>query len=74
MVCRSPELAHRMRVAAERLLDVLDPDQRGSPTAPFNTPDHQEWTYLPGPRPGLAVAELDDRQRGAAVRACSRPG
>jgi hypothetical protein len=56
-----------MRVAAERLLDVLDPDQRRLATAPFDTPDHQEWTYLPGPRPGLAVAELTDSQRGAAV-------
>jgi hypothetical protein len=63
MVCRSPELVARMRVAAEALLDVLDPDQRQAACAPFDTPDHREWTYLPGPRPGLAVEGLTPTQQ-----------
>ena len=49
----------RTRVAAERLLDVLDPDERRQATASFDVPDHREWTYLPGPRPGLPVGGLD---------------
>jgi hypothetical protein len=48
-----------MRVAAEELLDALDPDERRQATAPFDVPDHRDWTYLPGPRPGLPVGGLD---------------
>jgi hypothetical protein len=63
MVCRSSSLAARMRSAAEALLDVLDPDQRRDATAPFDTADHREWTYLPGPRPGLALDQLTSQQQ-----------
>ncbi len=58
MVCRSAGLAREMRVAAEAFIDVLDPNQRGRATAPFDSSDFTEWTYLPGPRPGLAYAEM----------------
>lgn len=52
----------RMRDAAQRLLAALGPAQRAAATAAFDAPEHREWTYLPGRRPGLALGELDEAQ------------
>jgi hypothetical protein len=64
--------------AALNLLAKLEPLQREAITAPFDTPDHQQWTYLPGDRPGLTLAELSAEQRQLAMRlvelACSERG
>ena len=32
-----------------------------------HTPDHREWTYLPGSRAGLSLREMDDAQRRLAI-------
>lgn len=61
------ELVRRMRGAARAFLESLAPEQRSSATAPFSTPDHRDWTYLPGSRPGLALADMTDRQRELAM-------
>ncbi|MGW7568346.1 DUF3500 domain-containing protein [Streptomyces tendae] len=62
----SKDVASRMREAARALLAVLDPEQvrllRAVP-GPLDAPELREWTYLPGPRPGLSTEGLDDRQR-----------
>ena len=50
------------------LLAALGPEQHAAATAPFETPDHREWTYLPGPRAGLSLREMDDAQRELAMR------
>ena len=63
----SPATVSAMREAAGALLSALRPDQLASATAPFDTPDHRGWTYLPGPRPGLSLREMDDGQRGLAM-------
>jgi hypothetical protein len=60
-------VAVRMAAAAEAFLDSLDPDQRAAATARLDDPGFREWSYLPGPREGLALAEMDDAQRGAAL-------
>ena len=57
----------RMRAAAIAFLEALDEQQRGRARAPFDTPDHREWTYLPGPRPGVMLAELTVEQRELAM-------
>jgi hypothetical protein len=66
------------RDAARQLLAALTPDQRAKATAPFDTPDHREWTYLPGDRPGLTLAELTAEQEQHVHRllelACSERG
>lgn len=54
----SEALATRMRVAAARWRDTLDADARRAALAPLDTPDRREWTYLPGPRPGVALLDL----------------
>lgn len=64
---RAPATVARMAGAADEFLAALRAEQRAVATAPFDTPDHREWTYLPGPRPGLALAEMDDRQRDLAL-------
>jgi hypothetical protein len=57
-----------MARAAEDLLTALTPQQAAELTAPFDIPDHQRWTYLPGPRPGLRLGDLDPEQQAIALR------
>jgi hypothetical protein len=52
-----------LRAAARQFLDRLDAAGRAAAAAPFSTADRTEWTYLPGPRPGVAVGDLDDAAR-----------
>ncbi|MEV0122171.1 DUF3500 domain-containing protein [Streptomyces sp. NPDC050703] len=68
---RRPEAkgtAAAMREAAHALLAVLDPAQtrelRAGP-ARLDAPELRQWTYLPGPRPGLPTEALDARAREA---------
>ena len=59
-------------------LDDLDATQRAQATVDFDTPDHKVWTYLPGDRPGLKLADLTVEQREVALSlldlACSVDG
>lgn len=66
-VRRFPAVAERMVKAARAFLDTLEPDQVTAVRVPFDVDDHRVWRYLPGPRPGLALAELDGVQRTAAL-------
>jgi hypothetical protein len=52
-----------IRAAAVALLASLDEATRARVKARFDTPDHHEWTYLPGERPGVTLAELTAEQR-----------
>ena len=52
-----------LRAAARQFLDRLDAAGRAAAAAPFSTADRTVWTYLPGPRPGVAVGDLDDAAR-----------
>ena len=58
----------RFREAVLNLLGALTPEQRKKISAPFDTPDHKEWTYLPGDRPGLQLTELSAEQEGLVLR------
>ncbi|MFJ6071021.1 DUF3500 domain-containing protein [Streptomyces sp. NPDC093065] len=64
----SKDVASGMREAARALIAVLEPEQvrelRAAPDR-LDAPELREWTYLPGPRPGLPTEGLDDRQREA---------
>jgi hypothetical protein len=61
-------VVEQSREAALELLASLDLAQREKISAPFDTPDHQIWTYLPGDRPGLQLAELSAEQEALAMR------
>ena len=63
----SPSTAAAMREAAGAFLSALTQDQRARATASFDTPDHREWTYLPGSRPGLSLRDMDERQHRLAI-------
>jgi hypothetical protein len=71
-------VVEQTRKTALELLEALTPEQRAKATAPFDTPDHREWTYLPGERPGLQLTELTARQEQYVHRllqlACSERG
>ncbi|MGH3932070.1 MAG: DUF3500 domain-containing protein [Pseudonocardiaceae bacterium] len=57
-----------MTTAATALLTCLDDQQRASACHSFDTQVRRRWTYLPRPRPGVCLADLDRTQR----KACSR--
>lgn len=63
----APEAAARMRERATAFLSALRPEQHADATAPFDVADHREWTYLPGPRPGLSLADMTGEQRDLAM-------
>ncbi len=54
-----------LRAAAREFLDGLDTAGRHAALAPFGVDDRKVWTYLPGPRPGVAVGDLGDAARGS---------
>jgi hypothetical protein len=54
-----------LRATARRFLDALDGPGRVAAVADFDAADRKAWTYLPGPRPGVAVGEMSDAARGA---------
>lgn len=64
----SKHIASGMREAAHALLAALEPEQvrelRSGPGR-LDAPELREWTYLPGPRPGLSTEGLDAGQREA---------
>ncbi|MDX6281897.1 MAG: hypothetical protein QOH03_2968 [Kribbellaceae bacterium] len=61
-------VVEQSRDAAVELLAALSPELREKITAPFDTPDHQVWTYLPGDRPGVTLGELSADQRRLTMR------
>ncbi len=60
-------LVARMTAAAQDLLDSLDGALREQAVASFDIPDRRAWTYLPGPRPGLSLADMTQQQRDLAL-------
>ena len=62
------ETAKRMAESAARFLDRLTPQQRA--VAVINFSDAEErtnWHYIPRPRRGLAIKEMDESQRQLAL-------
>ena len=72
------EVTKRMAAAAQALLDALTPAQQAAATARLDIPDHRQWRYLPGDRPGLRLADLDGPRQALALRlldtGCSAQG
>lgn len=56
-----------MRAQAQAFLEALDETQRGQATYAFADEERFRWQYTPGPRGGLALADMDDRQRELAM-------
>src|SRR5690348_15877883 len=57
-----PDLAAAVRAALRALVDLTDTEQRRRVVYPFDGDLHKQWTYFPGPRPGLRLGDLSDEQ------------
>ena len=57
------EPTEALRTTARQFLDALNPAGRAAAVSPFAVDDRKVWTYLPGPRPGVAVGDLSDTAR-----------
>src|SRR5207253_816842 len=55
-----------MLAAAVELYGSLTDAQRGRAVLPFSSPERIAEVFTPGPRPGIPLRELDDRQRALA--------
>jgi hypothetical protein len=65
----SEQTAAAMRAAATELVAALDAEQRELACVPFgDAPTRTKITYLPRPRPGICLADLDRVGRKAAHR------
>lgn len=51
-------LATALRRAATAFLDSLSDPQRAQAVGPYADPERTNWTYIPGDRPGVRLAEL----------------
>ena len=57
----------QLTTAARAWLESLETEQREQAHGHLEVSDRKEWTYLPGPRPGLSLAEMDEAQRTLAL-------
>ena len=67
MTLGTQAVSDRIAAAVSRWLDSLDPAQRGRAVYPFGSTERFVWDYRPGPRGGLALADMTDPQRAAAL-------
>jgi len=71
-------VVEQTREAVLELLASLSPAQLDKIKAAFDTPDHKQWTYLPGAVPGLPLTELTPAQQQLVERlvaiGCSERG
>jgi len=59
--------AARIGDALTRWLDALDAAQRSRAVFPFDSAERFAWDYRPGTRRGLALADMTETQRAAAM-------
>jgi hypothetical protein len=57
---------NEMALSAERLLATLTGPQRAQATFPFDSPERLNWHFIPRPRKGLPIKEMDGAQRALA--------
>ncbi|MCH2161623.1 MAG: DUF3500 domain-containing protein [Phycisphaerales bacterium] len=50
---------------AVAFIETLDESQKQLAVRPINDPERLQWTFLPGPREGVRLADLDARQSRA---------
>ena len=58
--------ATKALAAARAFEAVLTPEQRAALHLEFASPEHASWAFVPGPRRGVALGDLDERGRKAA--------
>ncbi len=63
----SAAVVAQMADAAEAFLGTLDEAGRVAATGRLGGRDYRQWTYLPGPRPGLCLADMSVEQRATVL-------
>lgn len=61
------EIVQTMQRAARLFLGCLDAGRLAPATAAFGSSERTEWSYLPGPRPGLSLVDMTSGQRELAL-------
>jgi hypothetical protein len=61
------EAASGMAAAARAFLGALTADERRRAQLAFDVDERSDWTYVPRPRKGIALGELDAAQLGRAM-------
>ncbi|MCG5216961.1 DUF3500 domain-containing protein [Streptosporangium sp. KLBMP 9127] len=62
----SPDI-QAMRHAVLRFLGSLDAERTAAASAVFDSSERTQWSYLPGPRPGLPLVEMTSAQQELAL-------
>ena len=63
----SSEVTRELAAIAADFLDALDEHQREQALMGFDAAERHDWHYVPRQRPGLALREMDEAQRDAAL-------
>jgi hypothetical protein len=67
MTLGAPGIAGRIADAVLLWRDGLDPERRSRAVHRFGSPERFVWDYRPGPREGLALRDMTEVQRAAAL-------
>jgi hypothetical protein len=71
LFCASPVFAHEaveeMSDAANHLLAALDADQKAKATFELKSEERVNWHFIPKPRKGLPIKEMNPAQRALAM-------
>jgi hypothetical protein len=65
---RSGTVNRDMVAEAFAFLDTLDHERMHQAVLPFDSAERLEWSYASHPRAGLTLRDMNDAQRGAALR------
>jgi hypothetical protein len=60
--------AQLMKTNAAKFLAALDEAQRAKASLPFDGEDRENFRFKPGPRKGLPLKEMNESQRGLAMK------
>src|SRR5512147_1161236 len=63
----APELVRELAATAAGFIESLNPDQRARALLAFDSEERHDWHYVPRQRPGLALRDMDETQRAAAL-------
>ena len=63
----SSEVTRELVTIAARFLATLIERQRERALMDFDVPERHDWHYVPRQRPGVALREMDEAQRCAAL-------
>src|SRR5579862_7548257 len=55
-----------MSAVASKFLETLSPEQKSKTRFSFDDQERYDWHYIPKPRKGISLGELNDQQKKAA--------